>query len=175
MSRVINWLLHRERQLFYIVNRKMRHSVLDSTLSLITHMGGATFTISVTLLIGLFGSGSWSLAGWQSLAALAISHIPVAIVKRKYPRRRPYLVLPETNIGKNPLTDHSFPSGHSTAIFSVVVPFIAAAPVLGLVLLPLASLVSLSRIYLGLHYPSDCAAGIAIGTCAGFGTIAMIS
>jgi undecaprenyl-diphosphatase len=175
MSRVVHWLQNREQQLFYIVNRKIRHSVLDTVLSIVTHMGGATFTIAATLLIGMFGSGSWSLAGWQSLAALAVSHIPVAIVKRKYPRRRPYLVLPETNICKNPLTDHSFPSGHSTAIFSVVVPFVAAAPVLGFILLPLALTVSLSRIYLGLHYPSDCAAGIAIGTFAGFGTIAMIS
>lgn len=148
---------------------------MDAILPRITHMGGATFTIAATLLVALFGTGVWSAAGWQSAAALAVSHIPVAIVKRKYPRRRPYLVLPETNIFKNPLTDHSFPSGHSTAVFSVVVPFVAAAPLLGFVLLPLATLVSLSRIYLGLHYPSDCAAGIAIGTFFGFGAIALIS
>ncbi|MNC45209.1 PAP2 superfamily protein [compost metagenome] len=39
-----------------------------------------------------------------------------------------------------------------------------ALPVLGLMLLPLALLVAVSRMYLGLHYPSDCAAGAFIGT-----------
>lgn len=175
MSRVVHWLQHREQQLFYIVNQKIRHSIFDSLFSWITHLGGASITITATLLIALFGGGTWSAAGWQSLIALAASHIPVAIVKRKYPRKRPYLVLPKTNICKNPLTDHSFPSGHSTAIFSVVMPLIAAAPPLGLVLLPLAGLVSVSRIYLGLHYPSDCAAGIVIGISAGLGTVAIFA
>ncbi|MEF3302847.1 phosphatase PAP2 family protein [Paenibacillus sp. GYB003] len=172
MSRVVSWLQIREQQLFYIVNRKMRHSALDRFFAAATHLGGASVTIAATLLVALFGSGSWRLAGLESLIALAVSHVPVAVVKRTYPRRRPYLVLPETNICKNPLTDHSFPSGHSTAVFSVVVPFVCAAPALGFVLLPLAGLVSLSRIYLGLHYPSDCAAGIALGTCAGLGAVA---
>lgn len=175
MRRLGNWLLRREHQLFYIVNQKIRHPALDWFFSYITHLGGATITILATIAIGLFGGARWSMAGWESLIALAVSHIPVAIMKRTYPRLRPYLVLPETNTCKNPLTDHSFPSGHSTAIFSVVVPLTAALPILGLVLLPLASLVSVSRIYLGLHYPSDCVAGIAIGTGAGLGTVAFFA
>lgn len=173
MSRVVYWLQHRERQLFYIVNRKMRHVVLDRFFAAVTHLGGASVTIAATLLIVSLGGGTWRTAGLQSMIALAASHVPVAVVKRAYPRRRPYLVLPETHICKHPLTDHSFPSGHSTAIFSVVVPLAAAFPALGFALLPLAGLVSLSRIYLGLHYPSDCAAGIAIGTCAGLGAVAL--
>ncbi|PYI53019.1 phosphatase PAP2 family protein [Paenibacillus flagellatus] len=174
MSRMVSWLSHRERQLFYMVNRRARNAVLDKAFSAITHMGGATFTIALSLLIGLAGIGKWSLAGWECLIALAVSHIPVAVVKRTYPRRRPYLVLPETNIGKNPLSDHSFPSGHSTAIFAVAVPLVAAAPAIGFFLLPLAGLVSVSRIYLGLHYPSDCAAGIVIGSTVGLATVAIL-
>lgn len=174
MRRLIHWLQDRERQLFYLINRAWRNSVWAAALSVITHLGGATFTITTTLLVALLGKDAWSLAGWQSLAALAVSHIPVAILKRKYPRRRPYLVLPKTHTGKNPLTDHSFPSGHSTAIFAFVVPFVAVSPALGFVLLPIAGLVSLSRIHLGLHYPSDCAAGIALGTTAGLGAVAWI-
>ncbi|RKN82096.1 phosphatase PAP2 family protein [Paenibacillus ginsengarvi] len=175
MSRVVHWLLHRERLLFYAVNRKIKHSALDRLFSVITHAGGAAFTISASLLLAILGSGMWRIAGLECMIALALSHVPVAIVKRKYPRARPYLVLPDTNICKNPLTDHSFPSGHSTAVFSIAVPLVCAAPVLGYALLPLAGLVSLSRIYLGLHYPSDCAAGIAIGTCTGLGTVAIFA
>ncbi|GAA3402809.1 phosphatase PAP2 family protein [Paenibacillus hodogayensis] len=175
MGRMARWLLQTEHRLFYVFNHKMKHSIFDTIFSWITHMGGATFTITAAILIGLSGGDTWSSAGWQSLAALAFSHIPVAVMKRAYPRRRPYLVLPEAHTCTKPLKDHSFPSGHSTAIFSVVTPLIAAVPGCGLFLLPLAGLVSLSRIYLGLHYPSDCAAGITLGTCAGLGVVAMFA
>jgi len=173
MNRIVNWLKQRERQLFFLVNHKARNGILDVILGTITHLGGATFTIASTLLLALFGSGVWRQAALGSLIALAVSHIPVAIVKRTYPRRRPYLVMPETRTGKNPLTDHSFPSGHSTAIFAVVVPIVATFPTLGYVLLPIAALVSLSRIYLGLHYPSDCIAGAVIGSGIGLLAVAI--
>ncbi|WP_409347081.1 phosphatase PAP2 family protein [Paenibacillus sp. MBLB4367] len=166
MSRVVHWLQHHETQLFRLVNHKSRHAALDYAFVRLTHLGGATATIIVTLAIALFASGDWRLAAWQSAAALAASHLPVAFIKKKYPRLRPYMVLPDTNICRNPLSDHSFPSGHSTAIFAVVMPFVLLFPPLGFLLVPLACLVALSRVYLGLHYPSDCAAGAAIGSAA---------
>lgn len=164
ISRVIHWLQHHETKLFRLVNNKSRHPALDYLFNRLTHLGGASATIIATLAIALFASGDWQIAAWQSAAALAASHLPVAVIKKKYPRLRPYMVLENTNICRNPLKDHSFPSGHSTAIFSVTVPFVLFAPPLGFILIPAACLVALSRVYLGLHYPSDCAAGAAIGS-----------
>lgn len=174
MSRIILWLQQHERRIFFWFNRRLQHSALDFALSRITHLGGAIFTIVFTLCLTLFAETSWRFVGLQSLIALAVSHIPVALLKKRYPRLRPYLVLPETNTGKNPLTDHSFPSGHTTAIFSVVVPIVTALPVLGFALLPLAFIVAISRIYLGLHYPSDCAAGGLIGTTTALLSVAFV-
>ncbi|MGV2686250.1 phosphatase PAP2 family protein, partial [Clostridium perfringens] len=65
---------------------------------------------------------------------------------------------------KKPMKDHSFPSGHSTAIFSIITPCLFITPWLSLLLILLALTVSLSRIYLGFHYPSDCLAGCFVGT-----------
>lgn len=109
----------------------------------------------------------------MSLTSLAVSHIPVAIAKKTYPRLRPYLALPDTHTFRNPLKDHSFPSGHTTAIFSVTVPFMILFPLLILMLLPVALTVALSRIYLGLHYPTDVVAGGVIGTLTALGTVAL--
>lgn len=173
MSRVVNWLQHHETRMFHFVNQRIQHFFLDHFFSRITHLGGATATIVISLCCALFGQGALRTAGIQALIALTISHIPVAIIKKKYPRLRPYLVHPQTITYKNPLTDHSFPSGHTTAIFSIIIPFMAAMPVLGLILLPLALIVGLSRIYLGLHYPSDCFVGILIGTAASLTTVAL--
>jgi undecaprenyl-diphosphatase len=173
MGKVIHWLQNRETRMFYWVNQRIQHSFLDIFFSKITHLGGATATIGISLCLSLFGNGIFRIAGLQSLIALTISHLPVALIKKKYPRLRPYLVLPQTKIGKNPLTDHSFPSGHTTAIFSITVPVIMAMPMLSIGLIPLAVIVGLSRIYNGLHYPSDCLVGSLIGTMTALGTVAL--
>jgi undecaprenyl-diphosphatase len=172
MGKVVNWLQKRENRMFVWVNQTIQHSFLDAFFSKITHLGGATATIAISLCFSIFGHGILRLAGFQSLIALTVSHIPVALIKKRYPRLRPYLVFPETNTYKNPLTDHSFPSGHTTAIFSTAIPFVIAFPVLAFVLLPLAFIVAISRMYVGLHYPSDVLAGGLIGTLSATATVA---
>lgn len=174
MSRVVLWLHNKELRLFNYINHNLQHAILQYILNILTHIGGAIFTITATLSIALLAEGQLSRAGWQAFAALAVSHVPVAIIKRLYPRLRPYLVLPKTNIGKKMLKDHSFPSGHTTAVFASVTPFVLAYPVMSFVLIPIAFIVAFSRIYLGLHYPSDCAAGMIIGTSAGYLSVGLI-
>lgn len=89
-----------------------------------------------------------------------------ANVAIKYTVRRPRPDLPDLP----PLTDTpgemSFPSAHSTTSFAAVQLFSA----LGLPKPPLAALacsLAASRLYLGVHYPSDIAAGAALGTVIG--------
>lgn len=173
MSRLVTWLKYRELEMFRWVNG-IQHRLARRVFNPITHLGGATATLLFTLAMSLFAPNPWNWVAMQSLVALALSHLPVAVIKKKFRRLRPYLVLPHTNICKKPLTDPSFPSGHSTAIFSVIVPFVAAAPVLSLLLIPLALVVSFSRMYLGLHYPSDCAAGALMGTLTAVLTLNLI-
>lgn len=173
MSKVVHWLQHHETRLFHFVNQRIQHQFLDHFFTKITHLGGATASIMVAICLACFGQGSLRTAGIQALIALTISHIPVAIMKKRYPRLRPYLVHPQTITQKNPLTDHSFPSGHTTAIFSVMIPIVYAMPMLGLALIPIACIVGLSRIYLGLHYPSDCIVGCLLGTTTSIVTIAL--
>jgi undecaprenyl-diphosphatase len=164
MARAIKWLQQHENQVFLWVNQRKQVTFIDLIMQRITHLGGATFTIAATLGLTLFAYNSWRILAIQALIALTVSHIPVAIFKKKYPRLRPYLVLPQTRTCKKPLVDHSFPSGHTTAIFASIVPFAMSMPLLALFLLPIALIVAYSRIYLGLHYPSDCAVGAIIGT-----------
>ncbi|KIL38916.1 phosphoesterase [Gordoniibacillus kamchatkensis] len=172
MSKVALWLQRHEYRMFRFVNRRIQHTLLDVFFAAVTRLGGAAATIATSLLLAAFGHGMLRTAALQSLVALAASHIPVAVMKRAYPRQRPYLVFPDTVICKNPLKDHSFPSGHTTAVFSSVLPYMYAFPVLGFALLPLAVAVGVSRMYLGLHYPSDVAAGCLLGTAAALVTIA---
>lgn len=171
---MVNWFRTSEERMFYFINRRLQHHALDRLLSGITHLGGAICTVLISLAIWIFGPYPWKTVGLESLVAVFTSHIPVALIKLTYPRLRPYMVIPGTKTGKNLLTDHSFPSGHTTAIFSLVTPVILLVPMLASVLLPLAFLVAISRIYLGLHYPSDVLAGALLGTAAGCLSVAFV-
>lgn len=166
MNHIIKWLHQADRTIFLTINHKFHHRILDRVLGIITHLGGATFCIVLTLTLFFWSSEPWRTISLHCILALVLSHIPVAIFKRKLQRLRPYLVLPEAKTVPKPLKDHSFPSGHTTAIFSVTVPYMLAFPLLTLLLLPLAIIVGLSRIYLGLHYPSDVIVGGIVGTAA---------
>lgn len=156
-----------ECNLFRSVNRHFDRKYVNFFFRTITHVGGATFTICSLLLLIIFSNHSLKHTAIAAGLSLALSHIPVAIAKKLYPRRRPYLALAEIKVATNPLKDHSFPSGHTTAIFSSTIPFVLFLPALAILLVPLALCVGISRIYLGLHYPSDVAVGMILGSSTG--------
>lgn len=151
-----DWFLH--------INVRWNREALNRLFWLLSIIGGATFSLCVSLAAGLLAPGIWGIAGWQALAAVALSHLPVALAKRVSPRSRPYQVLPQAKTGPRPLQDPSFPSGHTTAAFALLTPWMVALPALIPLLLPVGAGVALSRVYFGLHYPSDTLAGMLLGS-----------
>lgn len=86
-------------------------------------------------------------------------------VKGNFRRIRPQLEdLPA--LAKLP-TSFSFPSGHTTTSFAGVVVIGAVCPRLRIPVVIAASAMGLTRPYLGVHYPSDVAAGAALGGIIG--------
>lgn len=59
--------------------------------------------------------------------------------------------------------DPSFPSGHAASAFAAAGVVAALHPRLRAAALGLAALVAVSRVYLGVHYPSDVLAGAVLG------------
>ena len=85
------------------------------------------------------------------------------IVKRWIARPRPYRDCPGIRACGRTLDEYSFPSGHTlhSVAFSLILT--VYYPAFALFVWPFTVLVALSRIVLGLHYPSDVVVGALIG------------
>lgn len=90
-------------------------------------------------------------------------------IKPFFGRPRPSSLINAIVMQEN-LADYSFPSGHAFLAFAVAVILSSKEPNSRFLFYFLASLAALSRVYLGVHYPSD----IVIGSLLGF-TIGRIS
>jgi decaprenylphosphoryl-5-phosphoribose phosphatase len=105
--------------------------------------------------------GRWLAAAALGPAAIGINYA-VKLVAR---RRRPKLQgLPPLGGAPSSLT---LPSAHATASFAAATAMSRIAPRRGPILYAGATLMGLTRPYLGMHYPSDVAAGAALGTALG--------
>ncbi len=84
-------------------------------------------------------------------------------LKHSLVRERPFITH-ESITSEAPVLDrYSFPSGHTLHAVGFTVLLAASFPVLALGVLPFTLLVAVSRVVLGLHYPTDVLAGALIG------------
>ena len=67
-----------------------------------------------------------------------------------------------------PLSDFSFPSGHTLASFEAAVVLLIRDRRFGIPAIVLAVLIAFSRLYLYVHYPTDVLAGAVLGTFIAF-------
>ncbi len=104
-----------------------------------------------------------------SLSLIICSVLVHLILKPMFARPRPYHVL-STLITLAPRPgDFSFPSGHTNTIFAVTsVLFFACPRKIGIPALIVSTLVGLSRLYLGIHFPTDVLAGALLGLIVGY-------
>ncbi len=86
------------------------------------------------------------------------------LMKQKIRRSRPFHTLDGVQRRVVPHDSFSFPSGHTAAAFIMAGLVGYFFPLLGIPAYAAASLISFSRIYLGVHYPTDILAGIVLGS-----------
>lgn len=147
----------------------VRNGVLTPIFTVLTRLGDAG-VIWIIISVCLLFNRRTRMVGVMGLAALAMSFlINNLALKNLFARRRPFDVVE----GLVPLierpTDYSFPSGHTAASFAAAEIFLEKLPKrFGIPAMVLAVLIAFSRLYLGVHYPSDIIGGIAGGTLAGF-------
>lgn len=166
MNRV-SLYLHRmhafDASLCVSLNRTSRHRWVCLAFRLISRLGDGVFWYTVMLGIILADP----VDGWLPALHMALAGLSGTLVykwlKGKTLRPRPYEVHQAIHVAGAPLDRFSFPSGHTLHAVVFCSVGLTYFPALAWLLLPFTVLVALSRLVLGLHYPSDVLAGAVIG------------
>jgi len=145
------------------LNRWGARGFVHGFFATVSRLGDGIFWYSLMFVLP-FAAGSRGLAAALQMAATGLAALAIyRFLKGRIRRSRPSLSLHGIIARVPPLDRFSFPSGHT--LHAVVFTVIACAwfPSLAIVLVPFTALVALSRLVLGLHYPSDVLAAVAIG------------
>jgi membrane-associated phospholipid phosphatase len=127
----------------------------------------AVATAALWLLARPYGNPRWKLACVSALIASAVALAVNQALSHLWERPRPFTDHPHlTHLLTARTTDPSFPSDHAAAAFAIAFAVLAFSRRGAAVFLGLAALIGVSRVALGVHYPTDVLAGALVGFAA---------
>ncbi len=134
----------------------------------VSRLGDGVFWYGLMAALVVF-DGRTGLAASAHLAMTGVAALLLYRLLKRWTRRpRPFASDVRINAWVAPLDEFSFPSGHTLHAVAFTVVALAHYPGLAWLLLPFAASVGISRVVLGLHYPSDVLAATAIGGAIGW-------
>lgn len=149
------------------------YPALDFTMSAFTH---SIYASAVIVPAGLYGVGWWTddrhmaIAGMNTVLSEITAGLTTQLAKTIIRRNRPYQSLRKVRLPTGEEIGTSFPSGHSSVAWALSTSLMIAYPK-WYVIVPAAlysTTVSLSRPYVGVHYPTDILVGAVIGAGSAF-------
>jgi undecaprenyl-diphosphatase len=151
-------------------NFLFHHDGVEDPLLFYVNVSEALF--AATLAIIFLAARGPRLADWRraSVAAVLSAGLALAIgkvISELVDRSRPFVADPTgVHLFSGHAADPGFPSDHATAAFAIAVAIVLRKRGWGIVALAAATLLSVGRVAIGIHYPSDVLAGAALGAAA---------
>jgi undecaprenyl-diphosphatase len=144
-----------------------RHDGIEDSLLFYVNVSEALF-IATLAMIFLAASGARH-AAWRRAVVAAVSSAVIAlgigkVISELVDRARPFVLdSGGVHIFSAHTPDPSFPSDHATASFAIATAIFLRHRSWGIVALVAAAVLSVGRVALGVHFPSDVLAGAALG------------
>lgn len=152
------------------IQANLRSDLLDSVMSVVTHLGSAGSLIAIAVVLLLFpktrklGLGM-GLAMAMGLVVCNITLKPLIARIRPYDLQAELGVTIQLLIGE--MHDFSFPSGHTIATFEAATVMLRNSKKIGIPAILLACVIAFSRLYLYVHYPTDVLFSVVAGILFG--------
>ena len=126
--------------------------------------------LSIAVCLALLLQPKWRRVGQAATVSMILEFLVINLLLKNWVARvRPYHLLEDLILLVREPADYSFPSGHTGAAFAVAsVMFLGMPRSIGVPALIVASLIGFSRIYLGVHFPTDVLGGVVVGCLTGF-------
>lgn len=143
-----------------------RHDAVEDPLSFYVNASEALF-IAMLAIVCLVGKPLWRrgavAAGLSAALGLAVGKLISELVDRA----RPFVADPGgVHLFSHHAADPGFPSDHATAAFAIATAIFLRNRKWGSVALAAAAVLSIGRVAIGVHFPSDVLAGAALGAAA---------
>jgi 4-amino-4-deoxy-L-arabinose transferase-like glycosyltransferase/membrane-associated phospholipid phosphatase len=152
--------------IFFFINRDIQNKLFDIIMPFITNKA----YLLILPIVGWFFYKDFKktfLAVIIGLASFALADWGADILKHLFEKPRPCSVFENVHLLTGCTNSYSMPSNHAVNSFAFVMPFfILFKNRTRYVFLMVAFLVSFSRVYVGVHYPSDIIAGALFGAGA---------
>ncbi|MCY6485693.1 phosphatase PAP2 family protein [Clostridium aestuarii] len=161
---ILKQIENKDIALLKIINSSLHCKILDYIMFPITYLGSILFSVLFCIITILTPNKTIHSLGINSCISLVCSSAVVRLIKTSVNRIRPFLKISNLKINKIEIDNYSFPSGHTTAAFSMAVTTSLFYPSMTQGSIFLACCVGISRMYFGVHYPTDVLAGTFLGT-----------
>ena len=157
-----------DRQLFRAINGLPHSRYSDRYVSVLSDLGEGIGWVAGGVAMAILGGPKGRRAGAATaVASVAATFIVQTRVKPLFRRVRPFVNREANVVGVRP-ADHSFQSGHTASSFAAATALAFFYPRAAPLAYAVATGVGMSRVHLGVHFPSDAAVGGVIGI--GIGT-----
>lgn len=167
---MLNFFKNIDIAIFYFINHSMKNKIFDILMPIITEPKNFFIIFLILWFLMIFSSNyNYRVAGWCIIVAVTFSDILSSkILKHLFLRPRPYETL--TQVYKLVSSaGPSFPSSHAVNSFTVatLIMLFFKKPIYTIIAYIIAVVSSFSRVYVGVHYPSDVIFGALLGYVIG--------
>lgn len=155
--------IERDRSFALWAHGAATRSWVVRTLTAASRIGDGWVWYAIVVCLPWAGGAQGASASVRMIGVGLLDLLIYRIVKRWIARPRPSRSCPDIHECTRTLDEFSFPSGHTlhSVAFSLILT--VYYPMLALFVWPFTLLVAVSRVVLGLHYPSDVVVGALIG------------